>query len=322
MQKALVFHGGGLGDLVNTLPAFRALRERFSGASFTCAGNLSFLSLFRDAGIFDQVVSIDGSGLHALWSESGLSPSIEEHLESHQLVVTWMRSQALQENLARLGLRVAAFAGPFPPPPGSGPVSDYMKAPLYELGIKSFPERPSLSLPPEVKRNSPSFPGLLVHPGSGSRHKNWPPEFFAGSAREIARRECIKIAVVAGPADRAPAAELIRLLGDDLEAEFRDLGTTGLAGLLSSAGLVLGNDSGVLHLAGALGTRVAAIFGPTDPAIWGVNQKNAVNLSPDLPCAPCSREDMRECALRQCLHAVPPEEVVEEVCTLMEHSPL
>ncbi|MFO8056981.1 MAG: glycosyltransferase family 9 protein, partial [bacterium] len=83
------------------------------------------------------------------------------------------------------------------------------------------------------------------------------------------------------------------------------------------ARLVLGNDSGVLHLAGAVGTPAVAVFGPTDPAIWGVKQKHAINLAPELSCAPCSRETMRECSSRECLQAVSPDEVIEKACGLL-----
>ncbi len=308
MQKIIVFHGGALGDLVNTLPAFHALRERYPEASFTAVGNLAFLALFRAAGVFEEAISLERPGMHALWSDAELSPELSELLASHKLAVTWMRSLRLRESLFSAGLSVLAFTGPFPPPPGSGHVSDYMNRPLREIGINNFAPSPRLCLPQQIKDSTPSFPGILVHPGSGSPLKNLPPERFCRTAREIGRQR--GIGMVCGPADEGPCSALAQLLGDDLKADFKGLSTIELAGLLESASLVIGNDSGVLHLAGALGTPALAVFGPTDPAIWGIKQKNAANLRPDCDCAPCTHEVMKKCQNRQCLHSVYPEEII------------
>ena len=310
MQNILVFHAGALGDLVNTLPAFHALRGRFKDASFTAVGNAAFLSLFEAAGIFEKVVSLETTGMHALFGEGRISTELVDFLSSYELAVTWMRSLRLRERLCEQGLSVLAFSEQFPPPAGAGHVADYMGRPLREIGINEFPEFPALCLPREIKDNSPRFPGLLIHPGSGSPYKNFPPELPARCGLEIARKGGLEIGMVGGPADDAPCGELEKFLGNDLKAGFSGLSTIELAGLLDSAALVLGNDSGVLHLAGALGTPTMALFGPTDPDIWGVKQKNAVNLRSPCDCAPCSPEIMRNCTDRECLRSLTAEEVI------------
>jgi heptosyltransferase-2 len=100
---------------------------------------------------------------------------------------------------------------------------------------------------------------LAVHPGSGSRAKNWPLERFTETASRLSPER--PWLLVAGPAeeelDAPPGARLARNL------PLRTLGA-----LLARAGLFLGNDSGISHLAAACGTRTLALFGPTDPAQW------------------------------------------------------
>ncbi len=310
VRNVLVFHAGALGDLVNTLPAFHALRCRFKDASFTAVGNAAFLSLFEAAGVFEKAVSFDRPGMHALFGDGRISTELAGFLSSYELAVTWMRSLRLRERLCEQGLSVPAFSDKFPPPAGSGHVADYMGRPLREIGINEFPEFPALRLPEEIKDNSPRFPGLLIHPGSGSPYKNFPPELLARCGREIARQRGIEIGMTGGPADDVPCGELEKFLGDDLKAVFTGLSTIELAGLLDSAALVLGNDSGVLHLAGALGTPTVALFGPTDPDIWGIKQKNAANLRPSCECAPCSPEIMRNCTDRECLRSLTAEEIM------------
>ena len=82
-----------------------------------------------------------------------------------------------------------------------------------------------------------------------------------------------------GPADESAAAPLAALPGAVVA---RDLPLRVLAGRLAGAGLYLGNDSGVSHLAAAAGAPTLALFGPTDPAVWSpVGPRVETVASPD-----------------------------------------
>jgi ADP-heptose:LPS heptosyltransferase len=94
----------------------------------------------------------------------------------------------------------------------------------------------------------------VIHPFSGSPRKNWPLDNFRRLARGLERR--MPVRWCAGPED-PPLPDAHRL--DDLYE---------LACWLAQASLYIGNDSGITHLAAAVGTPVLAIFGPTDPAVW------------------------------------------------------
>jgi heptosyltransferase-3 len=92
----------------------------------------------------------------------------------------------------------------------------------------------------------------VVHPFSGSAKKNWPLSRF----RELAARLPMAVQWCAGPQEEM--AEAVRI--DSLF----ELGCW-----IRSARIYIGNDSGITHLAAAVGAPVVAIFGPTDPAVWG-----------------------------------------------------
>jgi ADP-heptose:LPS heptosyltransferase len=94
----------------------------------------------------------------------------------------------------------------------------------------------------------------VIHPFSGSPRKNWPLEKFRRLARGLERT--MPVRWCAGPED--PPLEGARRF-DDLYQ---------LACWLAEASLYIGSDSGITHLAAAVGTPVLAIFGPTDPAVW------------------------------------------------------
>jgi heptosyltransferase-3 len=113
-------------------------------------------------------------------------------------------------------------------------------------------EPPSPAIPRiECPRQDGGF--AVIHPFSGSRKKCWPLERY----RELARRLEPRMPVFwcAGPEEPLPGAVHI----DDLYE---------LACWLATARVYIGNDSGITHLAAAVGTPVVALFGPTDPRIW------------------------------------------------------
>jgi ADP-heptose:LPS heptosyltransferase len=102
-------------------------------------------------------------------------------------------------------------------------------------------------------------PWLFVHPGAGSAAKCWPAEAFARTLTTLAARARVNVVVHAGPADAAAAGALRRHLGAGVAwLEHPSLVT--LAGALAQATVYLGNDSGVSHLAAALGVPSLVLF--------------------------------------------------------------
>ena len=85
-----------------------------------------------------------------------------------------------------------------------------------------------------------------------------------------------------------------------------------VAAVLSRCRLFLGNDSGLTHLAAALGgPKVLALFGPTDPAVWAPPGRQVRVLRAPCPKAPCARGRKIPCPESQCLADLSPEQVVE-----------
>jgi heptosyltransferase III len=91
----------------------------------------------------------------------------------------------------------------------------------------------------------------VIHPFSGSPRKNWPLERFRG----IGEKLMLPVRWCAGPEEA-------------LEGAVRFENLYELACWLAKARVYIGNDSGITHLAAAVGTPVVAIFGATDPAVW------------------------------------------------------
>jgi ADP-heptose:LPS heptosyltransferase len=154
------------------------------------------------------------------------------------------------------------------PPPGQ-PAADWLATPVRDLGLDV-----SLSLPALVFTDDEQHAARMLaaglhrgfvalHPGSGSPGKRWPGERFRALALRLA--EGRPWLLVTGAADADVRAELAGTPGavPVHAAPLRILGA-----LLARAGIVVGNDSGVSHLAAASGAPTLALFGPTDPATW------------------------------------------------------
>jgi hypothetical protein len=198
---------------------------------------------------------------------SGIPPAdrLQLELARFDLALAYTRSADLVRGLASLIPRVIVHD----PSPAAGHASDWLAAPLAGLGVRAVAEPPPCE--PDSHEQAAAAPlaallpagFLAVHPRSGSAVKNWPVERFAGLvAHHSAGRPWL---LVEGPADAAAAETLARVPG---ALRARELPPRVLGTLLSRAGVYVGNDSGVSHLAAAWGAPTLALFGPTDPAVW------------------------------------------------------
>lgn len=186
---------------------------------------------------FAPAFSIASTGLDSVGIPCVAPPaSVVERLRGFDEIVSWYGAnrESFQEAAFRLGLNIR-FRPALPPPDSALHAIDFF------LGRASG-ERPHL--PFSAKREG----FVAIHPFSGGAKKNWPLERF----RALALPE---VRFTAGPEER---------LADAIRFERLDE----LAAWLASASLYIGNDSGITHLAAAVGTPTVALFGATDPKIW------------------------------------------------------
>ncbi len=140
---------------------------------------------------------------------------------------------------------------------------------------------------------------LGLAPGAQWAAKRWPAERFAAVVEAFRRRTPAPVRVFLGPretwfADGPLAAALAAADGVEI---YRDRPLTDVAAGLAGCRVVVCNDSGLMHLAEAVGTPVAALFGPTVRAFgyFPSSPASVVLERDDLDCRPCSRNGKREC---------------------------
>lgn len=176
-----------------------------------------------------------------------------------------------------------------------------------------------------AERHLEDKPLLALHPGSstemGMDAKRWPASRFAEVARRLSESHGLVPLVLGGPDETALRDEVAQGCGG-LSVEEPDLFR--VASLIRRCRLMIANDSLTMHLAGAVGTPVLGIFGPTDPtrtAPWG--PAGHVIRKP-LPCSPCwnvtniGRPFSCSNPLRlQCIDDLSVDQVLERVRTTM-----
>jgi ADP-heptose:LPS heptosyltransferase len=262
MGVTLAVHPGALGDVLLAIPALRALRAA-SPAPLVLAAQPRIAALLEALDVVDRALAFDDLGLEALFVDEAAG---RPRLPELDRLVCWFgardatfvrRAQALagrvvvapsvgttalvwQHLLATVGAPAGAWCEPVAA--SEAVCADGVKA-LAEAGCDG------------------PRPWLFVHPGAGSPAKCWPAEAFARVVTGVAARARMNVVVHVGPADQAAAAELRRYLGAGV-AWLVSPALPALAGALAQATVYLGNDSGVSHLAAALGVPSLVLFDP------------------------------------------------------------
>ncbi len=128
---------------------------------------------------------------------------------------------------------------------------------------------------------------VLVHPGSRSAWRVWPPLQFAAVINRLQAELHAAVGIVAGPGEQPTVDEIVRHLSTPAMRVSPNLPPPKLAALFASADVLLCHDSGPMHLAAAVGTRVVALFGSQTLSHWRPLGERHITLQPPLPCVSC-----------------------------------
>jgi len=147
-------------------------------------------------------------------------------------------------------------------------------------------------------------------PGAVGPSKRWPVGAYAVLARRLAEQGST-VAIVGGPDEKPLAAEIAGVAG----AKVRDLTGPDLRNAilaLAAAKAAVSNDSGLLHVAAALGTPAIGIFGPTSPWHWAPLNPLAATIetATALDCRPCHKPTCRV-GHHRCMRDIAPDQVLE-----------
>ena len=248
MLYTLVVHTGGIGDFLLACPAIARLGQ---DGPVELLGRKERLALAVAGGLARAAYDLDGADFASVFTAP--SNQLKAFLARFDQAVIWMRDEGgdIERAFGACGIgAVRCFPG-LPPEDWSRHASEYF------LDCIGAPPAPPLRL---CLPHADAALDVVLHPGSGSARKNWPIERFAHLARVLAEQGR-HVTWLMGPAEEdmtlPPGAEVFSC------TSLVDLGRA-----LQDAALYVGNDSGITHLAAAVGCPCIAVFGPTNPAVW------------------------------------------------------
>ncbi|HNR98693.1 MAG TPA: glycosyltransferase family 9 protein [Planctomycetota bacterium] len=263
-ERILILRAGAVGDVVLGYPVLHGLRARDAGAHLCLAARTEARLLAVAAGLADTERDLSDAFFAPLFAPAERAPcrALADFVGSFDRVVSLLADPdgAIARRLRAHGAgELVSFAGLRP----GAHAARQLFAVLAPWGSAEFPEGRALIARALPCPEDAPLPLAVVHPGSGSAVKNWPAARFRAVIARALERGCA-VRVPCGEAD----AEAVAAATDGTAAEVVRLPLVALAGLLMRAGLYVGNDSGITHVAGALGTPTVAVFGPSDPALW------------------------------------------------------
>jgi len=338
VERLLVVSPNWLGDALMALPAIGDLHRHFPRARLIVAARRAIAGLFMMSPIVDEVVVMEWSG--RVWARrsrradvatlrtlrADASVLLPNSFASAWLVhragiperwgyATDMRQRLLSRSIRRPAIRVHQ--------------AEYYRRLVKGLGIENGPLDPDLVAPRHAIEHAremlraagwdENHPLVVMAPGAAyGGAKRWPAEHFAEIATRLVCEHGAHCVLVGSAADASTTRWVRALVAEDARGRIVDVaGSTTLdtlTGVLGLASACVSNDSGAMHLAGAVGVPLAALFGPTrerETAPLSRPHRRLEVLINHVWCRPCM---LRECPLdHQCMTGLSPERVLATV---------
>ncbi len=346
-DRLVVVSPNWLGDAVMALPALADVRRQYPSAHLAVAARASVAPLFTMVEGVDEIVTLPGrGGLRAISSWRDDAAALANGRFDAALLFPNSFATALTSSRSGIAERwgyASDWRGRFltravPKPTTPLHQGAYYQALTTALGIAPGPiyarVRPNTDRARELLREiglDIDEPFVVFAPGAAyGRAKQWLPERFAALAHQLIEQRGWSVVMVGANVDRAVCREIDFRLPAFAKAtagkrsnrmnrliDFSgksDLAT--LAGILAVARAVVSNDSGAMHLAGAVGTHVVAMFGATNES-----RTSPLSAGPDAPaptilthsvfCRPCM---LRECPIdHRCMRGISAEQALESL---------
>ncbi len=342
-HRLLVIDLDNVGDLLLATPAIRALRHRFPEAVLdalvtdyaapalkgnphideilTCDKGIAMGALWRRAHLawrirrrrYDVGVILEAHWGYASFAElllvlAGVPRRIGRDVGKHRSFLT-ERVSVRQQHWTDCYLDVVARLGAL----SDGRHMD------FSVGSADLAAAENWVMAHGLERHPP----IILFPG-GNLHlisRRWGAQGFAVVGEALGRSLGAPVVIVGNTEDAALADDLLRLMTVQAASAAGMLSWGGTAALLRQCRLFITNDSGPMHLAAAVGTPTVAIFGPTDPGVYGPRGIPHEIVRPSLPCSPCIQVgDFPPCPItpqESCLLSITPRMVLEAADRLL-----
>jgi len=277
--RILVIRGGAIGDFILTLPAIAALRAQFPEAHIEVLGYPHIARLAVEGGVADRAQFIEARPLAGFFARGGeLAVDMANYFSQFSLIVSYLYDpdEIFRSNVGRC-TQAQFVAGPHRPDERAGvhATKVYLK-PLERLAIFDANHVPVLNFKPQPA--DAGAPWLALLPGSGSEEKNWPEANWADLIVRLARAASLHFLLVGGEAESGRLERLVEALPPGRFRLAQSLPLPELGALLQGCVGFIGHDSGISHLAAAVGLPGIVLWGRTVEEIWRPPSEKVVIL--------------------------------------------
>jgi len=271
--KILVNRGGAIGDFIVTLPVLKALRTMFpsTGVEVLCAQRVGELAVA--SGHADEFRPLEARGLAPFFAPTGqLDADWRMYFNRFAVVISYLYDYdgTFQSNVLKSGAMQFIQGIHRPIDTVTTHASDQLLKTLEAVAIFDADGSPELRF--EEAGAGGTKPAqetvIALHPGSGSESKNWPLNRWVILAEALASDSRLRFLLVGGEADQKRLRSVAQVLPPDRTTVLFQKPLLPVARELQSASLFVGHDSGISHLAAALGLRGILLWGPTNEAVW------------------------------------------------------
>jgi len=328
----LIVRLGSLGDIIHAIPAAAAIRRAHPDARIDWLVDVRHRELLDLVPVIDRRIAVKTSGAGsvieivrelrkgaydvAIDLQGLLKSAVLARLSGARRVIGFP-APLLRERAARLFYTETAGE------PAPHVIYKNLSA-LKALGIRvPDVEFPLEDRKPEIVAAARERLGIgpqerfaIINPGAAWPNKRWPPVYFAEVARVLATRHQLRSIVLWGPSEEQLAADVVAA-SDGAAAVSPATSVADLVSLTRAAAVMISGDTGPMHVAGAAGTPLVGIFGPTDPGRNGPWAEDDLTVSRYHACA-CHYQ--RRCRIAGwCLVDISPQEVMKLVDRRLGH---
>ena len=293
-QRGVILQPGAIGDCILTLPLAAFMKDVLGLGSVDILGHSEYIGILPGRSCIDSISSIDSIDLHRLFMETkAFDLKDRDPLINTFSCYSWIATffgepgSNFEQNLiytANCSHSAEVVTLSLKPPKGfSGHLTDFYIQHFIRqsgLSLQPRPAQPDDCLIKATEVDTIQGKELLketgldtdkrlviIQPGSGGPSKCWHMDNFLAVAKKISSKD-IEVIFLLGPAELCKISDATIKNISSVARYLKDLSLAQVLGLLSCADAFVGNDSGITHLAAALGVRTLAVFGPTNPVVY------------------------------------------------------
>jgi heptosyltransferase-2 len=315
VRRILIRANNWIGDVVMISPAVRAIREHYREARIAILAKSWVVETLRGSPFYDDLIEYEDRGAHR-GIAGRLRLVADLRRRRFDLAVLFQKAfeaaafAFLAGARARVGyatdLRGPLLTHPLPRPAEGTHNAEQFLAIARSLGCPVRDPFPVFHLDEEARRRAASLlesaghdaPLVALHPSASKTPRAWHPDRFGDLAARLARRTGARVVLLGGGGEEDLLARIAtRIPAGRALVPPAGLSIKTVGAILERCRLFVGNDSGPMHVAAALGVPTVAIFGPGSPARTAplARPGRLAVVGGDYPCSPCRQDFFREC---------------------------